>query len=54
MERFPMLYLGAAKQDDFVASFCTPRQYEDVYKNILGGFTPCFCDVVLLGVFLLP
>jgi hypothetical protein len=33
----------------FIATFCKPQTFEGAFQNILGGFTPCFCDVVLLG-----
>eukprot|EP00892_Ulva_mutabilis_P008206 jgi/Ulvmu1/5758/UM025_0012.1 len=35
--------------DAFVASFCTPDHYKNTFQNFLGGLTPCFCDVILLG-----
>lgn len=34
----------------FISTFCTPQTFDTAFRNILGGFTPCFCDVVLLGV----
>lgn len=33
----------------FISTFCKPDSFGTVFTNILGGFTPCFCDVVLLG-----
>lgn len=45
-------FLGAVNGDAFVSSFCTPEHYENIFQNFLGGLTPCFCDVILLGALL--
>ncbi|KAK9802963.1 hypothetical protein WJX72_012534 [[Myrmecia] bisecta] len=34
----------------FIDSFCDPRSVCKDFKNELGGFTPCFIDIILLGV----
>lgn len=46
----PMALLASVVSgDQFVASFCTPDHYKNTFRNFLGGLTPCFCDVILLG-----
>ena len=33
----------------FVDSFCDAASFEGDFHNWLGGLTPCFADVVVLG-----
>lgn len=46
------MFSSVVNGDAFVASFCTPDHYKNTFQNFLGGLTPCFCDVILLGTFL--
>ena len=41
--------LGTTRHGPFISTFCKPDSFGGAFQNILGGFTPCFCDVVLLG-----
>lgn len=43
--------LGHTSSSQFISTFCNVNQFPDhgIFDNELGGFTPCFTDIVVLG-----